>query len=53
MMTAPALRRRAPATFGRRKSDVLVHQAPSLADDVRLFAMFFLGGFTFMGVYLA
>ena len=53
MMTATALRRRSPTTFGRRKSDAQVHQAPSLADDLRLFAMFFLGGFTFMGVYLA
>ena len=53
MMIATALRRRSPATFGRRKSDALVHQAPSLADDLRLFAMFFVGGFTFMGVYLA
>ena len=53
MMTATALRRRSPTTFGRRKSDVLVRRAPSLTDDIRLFAMFFLGGFTFMGVYLA
>ena len=25
----------------------------SLSDDIRLFAMFFLGGLTFMSVYLA
>jgi hypothetical protein len=25
----------------------------SLADDIRLFGMFFLGGLTFMSVYLA
>ncbi|HET9356346.1 MAG TPA: hypothetical protein VFO42_09305 [Sphingomicrobium sp.] len=53
MMTATALRRKSPTAFGRRKPDAPSSQASSLADDVRLFAMFFLGGFTFMGVYLA
>lgn len=52
MVPASALRRKSPTTFGRRSTDVAPSQ-PSIADDLRLFATFFIGGFTFMGVYLA
>lgn len=53
MVTAASLRRKSPASFGRRVTDVAPLHASSLADDLRLFATFFIGGFTFMGVYLA
>ena len=52
MVTASALRRKSPVSFGRRVADV-APATSSLADDLRLFATFFIGGFTFMGVYLA
>ena len=53
MVTASAFRNRTRPTFGRRVTDAVPLQASSLADDLRLFATFFIGGFTFMGVYLA
>ena len=57
MVTARSWQRRHPVTFGRRTPFVdgqVVAEAPSsLADDARLFVMFFIGGLTFMSVYLA
>ena len=53
MVTASAFRNRARPIFGRRVTDAVPLQAASLADDIRLFATFFVGGFTFMAVYLA
>ena len=53
MVTASALRRKSPVAFGRRVTDVAPLPVSSLADDLRLFATFFVGGFTFMAVYLA
>lgn len=52
MVTASAARID-PRTFGRKAAAAAAKAPTSLADDLRLFAMFFLGGFTFMGVYLA
>ena len=56
MVPASALSRKSPTTFGRRVAvaGVLPQRQPtSMADDLRLFATFFLGGLTFMSVYLA
>ena len=57
MVTVGKWQRRQSIAFGRRAPFVLgdtAVQAPnSVADDARLFAMFFLGGLTFMSVYLA
>lgn len=54
MIPAAASYRKCPTAFGRRMTGVAAPGTPStLAEDVRLFAMFFVGGFTFMGVYLA
>ena len=56
MVTATATRRRNPLAFGRRMPVGAVAAAPqpsTLADDLRLFGIFFLGGLTFMSVYLA
>ena len=55
MVTAPVLRRKCPTAFGRRVAVAALsqRQPSSVADDVRLFATFFLGGLTFMSVYLA
>jgi hypothetical protein len=57
MVTAGKWQRRQSIAFGRRAPFVLgdtAVQAPnSVADEVRLFAMFFFGGLTFMSVYLA
>lgn len=57
MVTARSWQRRHPIAFGRRAPSLdgqAVAGAPSnLGDDVRLFVMFFIGGLTFMSVYLA
>jgi hypothetical protein len=57
MVTAGKWQRRHQIAFGRRTPFVLgdtAVQAPnSVADDARLFVMFFFGGLTFMSVYLA
>ena len=57
MVTARSWQRKLPVAFGRRAPFVdgqVVAQVPSnLGDDVRLFVMFFMGGLTFMSVYLA
>ena len=57
MVTAKSWQRRHPAAFGRRtrfaNGDVVAQAPGSLMDDLRLFAMFFIGGLTFMSVYLA
>lgn len=55
MVTATVLRRKHPAQFGRRAGALSLEgqRRTSLADDLRLFATFFLGGLTFMSVYLA
>ena len=55
MVTARACQRRSPLYFGRRMPPQQSSSAAesSLADDIRLFGMFFLGGLTFMSVYLA
>ena len=49
--------RRQSTAFGRRApfvlGDIAVQAPNNVADDARLFAMFFLGGLTFMSVYLA
>lgn len=44
-----------PCQFGRRASRLVgAHVTPTgLADDVKLFATAFLGGFLFVAVYLA
>jgi hypothetical protein len=45
-----------PRTFGRRRPFVegaLASPAPSLSDDLQLFAFNFLAGFVFLTVYLA
>ena len=52
MVPATALRRKCPTGFGRRVATI-PQQRTSLGDDLRLFATFFLGGLTFMSVYLA
>jgi hypothetical protein len=41
--------------FGRGKSFVLAHEsaASTISDDLRLFALTFVGGFLFITVYLA
>lgn len=54
MMTTRLIARH--RTFGRRAMPVaseIAAPAPAVGDDVRLFAMTFLGGFLFMTVYLA
>jgi hypothetical protein len=39
---------------GRRYSSIIVDQpVRTVSDDLRLFALTFVGGFLFMGVYLA
>ena len=56
MVSAHACSRKNPLEFGRRTpfaASLVVDQGTSLADDLRLFAMFFAGGLTFMSVYLA
>ncbi|WP_162888038.1 hypothetical protein [Sphingomonas mesophila] len=46
--------RKSPTAFGRRAAAVAIEpNHSSLADDLRIFVLFFAGGFTFMGVYLA
>ena len=52
MVTATVARRRCPTNFGRRVANI-PPQRTTFGDDVRLFATFFLGGLTFMSVYLA
>lgn len=54
MLRQPASQFR-PRTFGRGKLYVLATAEPasSLADDLRIFALTFAGGFLFMAVYLA
>lgn len=52
MLPATALLRRHRAGFGRRTT-AIARQRPTFGDDLRLFATFFLGGLTFMSVYLA
>ena len=58
MVTAKAMARKHPLHFGQRTPFVFgdaVAERPSsaLADDLKLFGLFFLGGLTFMSVYLA
>ena len=58
MVTAKAFARRHPLHFGQRALfvfDEAVAARPStaIADDIKLFGLFFLGGLTFMSVYLA
>ena len=56
MVPASVLRRKCATSFGRRAviAPALPQRQPTkVADDVRLFATFFLGGLTFMSVYLA
>jgi len=57
MVTARAWQRRHPIAFGRREpffdAQATVGAPSNLGDDVRLFVMFFIGGLTFMSVYLA
>jgi hypothetical protein len=55
-LIGPSSRNR--AAFGRRAPFIIVAATPdssasTFADDVRLFATFFLGGMIFMSVYLA
>lgn len=52
-MVTAASSRKCPTAFGRRIAAVAASAPSTLADDLRLFATFFIGGFTFMGVYLA
>lgn len=52
MVTATTWHRRHPQRFGR-KVVALPQQGTTIGDDLRLFATFFLGGLTFMSVYLA
>ena len=42
-------------TFGRKGMGIAVAatRGPTLADDVKLFAMTFVGGFLFVSLYLA
>ena len=45
-----------PRTFGRRRpftGEAVASPAPSLGDDLKLFALNFLAGFVFLTVYLA
>ena len=54
MVTATVPRRKGPVAFGRKTVTAALPVHPAgLADDLRLFATFFLGGLTFMTVYLA
>ncbi|WP_187107752.1 hypothetical protein [Sphingomonas xanthus] len=39
--------------FGRRTPGAPASPAPALADDLRMFALTFAGGFLFMTIYLA
>ena len=45
-----------PRSFGRRApftEDAVASPAPSMSDDLKLFALNFLAGFVFLTVYLA
>jgi hypothetical protein len=58
MVTANAFARKHPLHFGQRIPFVLgdmdaARPSGGLADDLKLFGLFFLGGLTFMTVYLA
>ena len=57
MVTAKSWQRRHPVAFGRRtrfaNGDVVAQAPGNLMGDLRLFVMFFIGGLTFMSVYLA
>ena len=58
MVTAKAIARKHPLQFGQRIPFVfgdLVAARPSsgLSEDIKLFGLFFLGGLTFLSVYLA
>ena len=56
MVPASVLHRKSPTAFGRKVAIAAAlpqRQPTSMADDLRLFATFFLGGLIFMSVYLA